>query len=78
MKTLSLGYIKNRRIELGITQQEMAESLGFKNSSTYLKYESGAYAFKAEQLPTLAKTLNCSINDFFNKNIAETEIKEVS
>ncbi|WP_019377708.1 helix-turn-helix transcriptional regulator [Virgibacillus halodenitrificans] len=74
MHTLNLSYIKERRIQLGITQQEMAERLGFKNSSTYLKYETGSYSFKAEQLPVLAKTLNCKITDFFIKNVAKTAI----
>lgn len=74
MKTLDLDYIKNRRIELGITLQEMAEKLGFKNGSTYLKYESGTYSFKADQLPVLSKSLNCNITDFFIKNIAKTAI----
>ncbi|GEK30296.1 hypothetical protein KZO01_06050 [Kurthia zopfii] len=65
MKIFSLTYIKNRRIELGMTQQELAKSLGYKGSSTYLKYENGTYSFKAEQLPLLANELNCDILDFF-------------
>ena len=43
----------------------MAEILGFKNASTYLKYEKGIYAFKAEMIPVLAKALNCEIGNFF-------------
>ena len=74
MQKLNLTFIKERRIQLGITLQEMAEKLGFKNGSTYLKYENGIYAFKAEQLPLLAKSLNCKITDFFNKNVAKTAI----
>jgi len=65
VKIFSLTYIKNRRIELGMTQQELAKSLGYKGSSTYLKYENGTYSFKAEQLPLLANELNCDILDFF-------------
>lgn len=52
---------------MGISQQKMAETLGFKNASTYLKYESGTYSFKAEMIPILAKILNCSIENFFEK-----------
>ncbi|MEK3890209.1 helix-turn-helix domain-containing protein [Bacillus sp. FSL K6-3431] len=74
MQTLDLQYIKNRRIELEKTLQEMADSLGMKNASTYLKYENGTYAFKAEQLPMLSKTLKCKIPDFFNRNVAKTAI----
>ncbi|KMY49200.1 helix-turn-helix domain-containing protein [Peribacillus loiseleuriae] len=74
MKTLQLEYIKRRRQTLGISLQEMAEWLGFKNASTYLKYEAGTYAFKAEQLPGLAGILNCEINDFFAQKVAKTAI----
>jgi transcriptional regulator with XRE-family HTH domain len=74
MQTLNLIYIKQRRQSLDIPLQEMAESLGFKNASTYLKYENGSYAFKADQLPMLANVLNCKITDFFKQNIAKTAI----
>ena len=65
LKLLDLKFIKKRRSELGISQQKMAEILGFKNASTYLKYEKGIYAFKAEMIPVLAKALNCEIGNFF-------------
>lgn len=66
MKRLNLEYIRSRRIELGLSQQYVAEQLGFKDKSTYLKYESGAYAFKADMLPDLAKILKVrSIMKFF-------------
>lgn len=71
MKHLDLPYIKSRRIKLGMTLQDAADALGIKNASTYMKYENGAYAFKAEQLPTLAKALRCEITNFFNQDIAE-------
>jgi transcriptional regulator with XRE-family HTH domain len=74
MQTLDLEYIKNRRQSLDISLQVMAESLGFKNASTYLKYENGTYAFKADQLPILASVLKCQIKDFFNLKIAKTAI----
>lgn len=74
MRTLNLDFIKKRRVELNISLQEMAENLGFKNASTYLKYENGTYAFKAEQLPLLSKILKCNITDFFGQNIAKTAI----
>lgn len=75
MKELNLEYIRSRRNQLGLSQLKMAEMLGFKNSSTYLKYERGVYSFKAEQLPFLANILNCDISDFFAMNVAEIEIK---
>lgn len=71
MNYVNLQFIKNRRIELGKSQQELAESLGLKNASTYLKYENGTYLFRAEQLPVLAKSLECKITDFFIQDVAK-------
>ena len=65
-----LGYIKKRRKELKISMKKMATELGFKHASTYLKYERGEYSFKAEQLPILAKVLQCKISDFYKQNVA--------
>lgn len=64
---MNLDYMKKRRIELGLSQQYMANELGFKNASTYLKYENGDYAFKAEMLPLLAKILKVNMKNFFYK-----------
>jgi len=74
MKTLDLIFIKKKRLGLDKTLQDMADALGMKNASTYLKYENGTYAFKAEHLPALASALNCDIADFFNHNVAKTAI----
>ena len=65
MEKFNLEFIKNRRKELGITTAEMAQALGFKNLSTYWKHENGHYKFKAEQIPLLAKLLQCSPQNFF-------------
>ena len=67
MKTLDLEYIKNRRQELNLSQQYIANKLGFKNASTYLKYETGEYAIKAEMLPILSQVLKTDIKNFFIK-----------
>lgn len=74
MQTLNLLYIKQQRQNLGISLQEMAEFLGFKNASTYMKYENGSYSFKADHLPQLAKALQCKIENFFGQNISKTAI----
>ncbi|WOO45584.1 helix-turn-helix transcriptional regulator [Bacillus subtilis] len=73
MQKLDLVFIKNRRIELKISQRDLAIKLGLKTGSSYLKYEQGVYAFKAEQLPTLAKHLKCKITDFFVENVSDLE-----
>lgn len=74
METFNLKFIKQRRLDLQMTLQDVAEAMGMKNASTYLKYENGTYSFKAEQLPQLAKVLQCSTEKFFTKKIAETAI----
>lgn len=76
MKQLNLDYIKSRRVELGLSLQEVANKLGFKNASTYLKYENGNYSFKAEMLPVLANILKCEIENFFTPEISKTEIRD--
>jgi transcriptional regulator with XRE-family HTH domain len=78
MQNFNLDFIEQRRNELNIPMQKMADELGFKNASTYLKYERGDYAFKAKQLPTLAQLLNCRVADFFKKSVAELAKKEAS
>jgi transcriptional regulator with XRE-family HTH domain len=72
---MDLEFIKKRRSELGISMQKMAEYLGFKNASTYLKYEKGVYNFKAEHLPILADVFKCEIQDFFTSNVANIATK---
>ena len=74
MQSLDLAFIKERRHKLGRSLQEMANAMGMKNGSTYMKYENGTYAFKAEQLPLLSKELECEITDFFNQDVAKTAI----
>ncbi|EJA0843341.1 helix-turn-helix transcriptional regulator, partial [Listeria monocytogenes] len=47
---IDLKYLKDKRESLGFSQKDMATQLGFKNASTYLKYEIGEYKIKAEML----------------------------
>ncbi len=62
---MNLDFIQNRRLELDITLLELAKVLGFKNASTYMKYEKGNYTFKANHLPLIARVLDCKIEDLF-------------
>ncbi|SDX75203.1 helix-turn-helix domain-containing protein [Tepidimicrobium xylanilyticum] len=65
MTQLNLDYIKKKRLEMNLSLQDVANKLGFKNASTYLKYENGDYSFKADMLPKLAELYKCKIEDFF-------------
>lgn len=49
--------IRKRRIELNLTQLELAQLLGIKNRSTITKYEQGYKTFKQSQLIKLSKAL---------------------
>ncbi|MGE7915303.1 helix-turn-helix transcriptional regulator [Lysinibacillus xylanilyticus] len=74
MNYFNLEYVKYRRLELNMTLQDAADAMGMKNASTYMKYENGTYAFRAEQLPLLAKIFKCKIENFFIKKVAKTAI----
>ncbi|WP_284641215.1 helix-turn-helix domain-containing protein [Paenibacillus silviterrae] len=68
MNELNLTYISDRRQELKISLQDMAERLGFRNASTYMKYEKGEYSFKANHLPAICEKLQCSLELLFLRN----------
>lgn len=68
---INLDFIKQERLKLGLSLKDLAEVLGFKNASTYMKYEEGSYSFKANHLPILASKLNCTIENFFEYNFAK-------
>lgn len=72
---VNLSLLKEAREEKKISMQEMAEFLGFKNASTYLKYENGEYSFKLEMLPKLSKKLGIPYKNFFVNDIAKIEIE---
>jgi transcriptional regulator with XRE-family HTH domain len=53
-----------RRRQLGITQESLAEKLGVVHESVS-KMEQGSIAPKFDRLPAIAAALNCSIPDLF-------------
>lgn len=75
MAQLDLEKIKQRRLEKDKSLLYMSGKLGFKNASTYLKYERGDYSFDANMLPILAEELECNIEYFFTQKVAEIEIE---
>lgn len=64
---INLEFLKSKRNEKGISLQAMSEKLGFKNASTYMRYENGEYSLEANMLPILAEVLECDIQGFFYK-----------
>nr|UWI48571.1 helix-turn-helix transcriptional regulator [Clostridioides difficile] len=65
MKKIDHNFIKKRRNTLNLSLQNVAKELGFKNASTYFKYETGQYSIRADMLPKLSKILDCDIENFF-------------
>ena len=53
--------IKNRRIELGMTQQELAEKVGFKTRASVSRLEGGDRNIPISKLKKLAEVLDTTI-----------------
>lgn len=67
--------IKKRRIELGMTQQELAEKMSYKSRSTIAKIESGENDITQSKLNLLAEILNTTPAILINER-NEEEIHE--
>ena len=64
-KGLNLAYIAARRKELKLKQADMAARLGMGGAPDYNKYENGKYKWNAEDIPAVAKALECPIENLF-------------
>ena len=53
--------IKKRRMELNLSQQELADALGYKSRSTIAKIESGENEVPFSKIPKFARALDTSI-----------------
>lgn len=53
--------IKNKRIEKGLTQEELAKKMGYKNKSTINKIENGINDVSQKNIYKFAEVLNTSI-----------------
>lgn len=76
-----VSIIKNKRIELGYTQEQMARMLGYKSKSGYNNIESGRVRINIETLQALIDILKFNnhdvfeiiYNQHFHKNKSEKE-----
>lgn len=66
---VDLELIKQRRNDLGISQKEMASSLGLRAIEKYSRRESGEYKFQATEIPLLARQLKIPIEKIFKKSL---------
>jgi transcriptional regulator with XRE-family HTH domain len=60
--------IKQKRCELGISQQELAAKIGTLNQSQIAKIELGNRNITAEDLVHIAKALNVPVNDLIRSD----------
>ncbi|MCU7200793.1 helix-turn-helix domain-containing protein [Turicibacter sanguinis] len=70
--TLNLKRIKAERIAKGLTQDEMAQLLGWKSRAAYAKRENGIVAIGADELLKIAIILGYSSENlgvFFTQNV---------
>ena len=65
--------IKNKRIELGLSQDKLAKLMGFKSSGSIFKIEKGIASITIEQLQEFSKILNFEISEVFEKNEIKKE-----
>ena len=65
--------IKNRRKELGITQEELAQKLGYKNKSTIAKIENGTNDIVQSKVVEFAKALDTTVAALMGWDDAEPE-----
>ena len=69
--------IRSKRIALKMTQQELAQKLGYKSTSTIAKIESGKNDIPQAKLATFAEALNTTTADLMGfKNVKP--VQEVS
>ena len=57
--------IKKKRIEIGMTQKELAEKLNL-SRATVAMWENGTSLPTADKLPKLARVLGCTIDELFD------------
>lgn len=65
MPTVNLDFIRGRRKELGLTQEQMAEFLNIPRTF-YNRREIGRTNFKAVEMPILATKLMVTIEQLYN------------
>lgn len=64
-KKINLSLIKKKRLELGFSNEDMANSLGLASPDKYFRREHGTYKFQAAELPALSKKLEIPLEKIF-------------
>lgn len=64
-RQINLSLIKKKRLELGFSNEDMANSLGLASPDKYFRREHGTYKFQAAELPALSKKLEIPLEKIF-------------
>ena len=64
-KKINLALIQKKRLELGFSNEDMANSLGLASPDKYFRREHGTYKFQAAELPALSKKLEIPLEKIF-------------
>ena len=68
MKTINNSKLKELRLKNGISQEEMAEKLGYSGKSGYSMLETGRVSLSLDKAKIIADLFNSTIDDiFFNQ-----------
>ena len=70
--------IKSRRIELGMTQMDLAKKMGYKSKSTINKIELGINDINQSKMKKMAHALEVSVDYLIDDNVDETTTASVS
>ncbi|WP_086348750.1 helix-turn-helix domain-containing protein [Candidatus Enterococcus clewellii] len=77
--TLDLKRLKAERIAKGLTQDEMAEKMGWNTRTPYAKRENGIVSIGANELVKMASILGYESDNlgiFFTDNVPDRERKQ--
>lgn len=67
--------IKNRRIALGMTQEELAKKMGYTNRSSIAKIENGAVDLSQSKIVQFAKVLEITPGELMGDTPFDASIK---
>lgn len=68
--------IKNRRIALDMSQDELANKIGYAGRDSVSRIESGKHSVPQSKLVAIANALNCSVNYLLGIDENENQISQ--
>ena len=67
--------IKSRRIALGMTQEELAEKMGYTNRSSIAKIERGVVDLSQSKIVQFAKVLETTAGELMGDTLHDSSVK---